>query len=158
MADPLFSSLWYRVADVKPRLRSHTKIIRHNYRDQLWYVLQDDVAGKYHRFTPAAYYLISMMDGEKTVQNIWELAVANLQEEVPTQDETIQLLGLGYTETTDEGVKFLLKFSKLWSLHVSPHVSDKGLKDLESIHTLRVLTIKDNTKITADGLNSFRTG
>lgn len=56
-------------------------------------MLQDGISGKYHRFTPAAWHLISQMDGESTLQAIWEGAVAHLGDEAPTQDETIQLLG-----------------------------------------------------------------
>lgn len=93
MQKSLFSHLWYRVESIRPRVRGHTEIHRHYYRDELWYVLQDKISGKYHRFTPAAYYLIDQMDGSRTLQEIWEEAVAHLGENVPTQDETIQLLG-----------------------------------------------------------------
>ena len=34
------------------------------------------------------------MDGERTTQQIWEVATARLGDEGPTQDETIRLLGL----------------------------------------------------------------
>lgn len=93
MSKSLFSSLWYRVESIKPRLRGHTEIHRHFYRDEAWYVLQDRISGRYHRFSPAAYHLISQMDGERTLQEIWESAVAHLGDETPTQDDTIQLLG-----------------------------------------------------------------
>jgi putative peptide zinc metalloprotease protein len=93
MSDSLFSPSWYRVADLKPRLRSHTQVHRHHYRGQLWYVLQDHCSARYHRFTPAAYYLIGLMDGERTVQEIWDAANGHLGDEAPTQDETIELLG-----------------------------------------------------------------
>ena len=71
MTESLFSPSWYRVASLRPRLRGHTRIHRHHYRNELWYVLQDHSAGKFHRFTPAAYYLIGLMDGERTVQQLW---------------------------------------------------------------------------------------
>jgi putative peptide zinc metalloprotease protein len=93
MAESMFSSSWYRVASLKPRLRSHAQIHRHHYRGQLWYVLQDTLAGRYHRFTPAAHYLISLMDGQRTVQTIWTLAVEHLGDDAPTQEEMIRLMG-----------------------------------------------------------------
>jgi len=93
MSSALFSSVWYRVAAVKPRLLSHAHIYRHYYRGQQWYVLQDKVAGRYHRFSPSVYYLISLMDGQRSLQQIWEEAVGHDGEEAPTQDETIQLMG-----------------------------------------------------------------
>src|SRR3954470_189515 len=87
------SSSWYRVADVKPRLRSHARIHRHHFRGQLWYVLQDRTSGRFHRFSPEAYLVINLMNGERTVQQIWDLASARLQDDVLTQDEIIRLLG-----------------------------------------------------------------
>ena len=93
MTESLFSPSWYRVASLRPRLRNHARIHRHHYRDELWYVLQDHSSGKYHRFTPAAYYLIGLMDGQRSVQQLWEQAGAQLGDDLPTQDEMIRLLG-----------------------------------------------------------------
>jgi putative peptide zinc metalloprotease protein len=69
------------------------EIHRHHYRGERWYILQDHSSGKYHRFTPAAYLLIGLMDGQLTVEDIWEAGRARLGEDAPTQDEMIQLLG-----------------------------------------------------------------
>ena len=65
-----FSESWHRVANLKPTIRSHLEIHRHHYRGELWYVLQDHSSGKSQRFTPAAYLLISLMDGRRTAQEI----------------------------------------------------------------------------------------
>lgn len=92
MSEPLFSSSWYRVAALKPRLRSHAQIHRHHYRGQLWYVLQDHASQRYHRFSPAAYALIGLMDGRRTVQEIWQQAGSRLGDDAPTQNEVIQIL------------------------------------------------------------------
>lgn len=93
MTESLFSQSWYRVAGLKPRLRSHAKIHRHDYRDEVWYVLEDTSSGRCHRFSTAAHYLIGLMDGERTLQQIWEAAAERLGDDAPTQDETIRLLG-----------------------------------------------------------------
>jgi putative peptide zinc metalloprotease protein len=87
------SASWYRVANVRPRLRSHARIHRHHFRGQLWYILQDRTSGRFHRFSPEAYLIISLMTGERTVEQIWEIACARLQDDVLTQDEIIGLLG-----------------------------------------------------------------
>ncbi|MEE8292477.1 MAG: hypothetical protein V3R80_13440, partial [Candidatus Tectomicrobia bacterium] len=92
MSESLFSASWYRVAALRPRLRSHAHIHRHHYRGQLWYVLQDVAAQRYHRFSPAAYGLIGLMDGRRTVQEIWQEASSHLGDDAPTQDEVIQIL------------------------------------------------------------------
>lgn len=93
MEQSYFSSSWYRVANLKLRLRSHAHINRTIFRGQLWYVLQDRTSGRFHRFTPETYFVISLLDGKRTVQKIWDLACEQLQDKVMTQDEVIQLLG-----------------------------------------------------------------
>src|SRR5216684_1875342 len=93
MNAPLLSSVWYRVAALKPKLRSHARLYRHRYRGQVWYVLQDPASGRTHRFTPSARLVIALMDGRHTVAELWEIANKRLGEDAPTQDEMIQLLG-----------------------------------------------------------------
>jgi putative peptide zinc metalloprotease protein len=93
VSDSPFSPSWYRVSSLRPRLRSHVKILRQVYRDQIWFVLQDAVADKAHRFPPAVYHFISLMDGQRTVQEIWDLTTTQLGDSAPTQDEVIRLLG-----------------------------------------------------------------
>ena len=93
MSDALFSPSWYRVANLKPRIRAHTQIHRHEYRGKIWFLLQDHAANRSHRFTPAAHYFIGLMDGSRTVQEIWEATCAHLGDEAPTQEEIIRLLG-----------------------------------------------------------------
>jgi putative peptide zinc metalloprotease protein len=80
-----------------PRLRSHTNIHRHIYRGKLWFVLQDRASGRFHRFTPEAYRLIAMMDGKRSLDEIWEMAVDQLEIDAVTQDELVQLTGQLYT-------------------------------------------------------------
>lgn len=92
MSEALFSPSWYRVATLAPRLRSHAQLHRHQYRGQTWYVLQDRSNERFHRFSPAAYAFIGLMDGMRTVQDIWELASEKLGDDGPTQPEVVQLL------------------------------------------------------------------
>ena len=93
MSDALFSPSWYRVADLKPRIRAHTVIHRHAYRDRVWFILQDQAAGRSHRFTPAAHHFVGLMDGNRTVQELWDAAAQQLGDAAPTQEEVIRLLG-----------------------------------------------------------------
>ena len=93
MSADLYSPSWYRVAELRPRLRSHVRVHRHHYRGELWYVMEDRVSRRMHRFNPAAYYLIGLMDGQRTVQEIWDSAGHRFGDDAPTQQETIQLLG-----------------------------------------------------------------
>ncbi len=93
MSESLFSQSWYRVSGLKVRLRSHARILRHTYRNQVWFVLQDHASGKFHRLTPEACSIISLMDGKRTLQQVWESACRQLGDDMPTQDEMISLLG-----------------------------------------------------------------
>jgi putative peptide zinc metalloprotease protein len=93
MVDSLFSPSWYRVADLLPRLRSHVEIHRHEYRDDVWYILQDHVSGRSQRFSPAVYRFVGLMDGKLTVQQLWDAVTEQAGDQAPTQDEVIRLLG-----------------------------------------------------------------
>ena len=77
MSSSLFSPSWYRVAGLKPRLRSHAQIHRHFYRGQLWYVIQNHATGRFHRFSPEAYLIIGLLDGKHTLDEIWRIAAEN---------------------------------------------------------------------------------
>ena len=92
MSESLFSASWYRVAELRPRLRSHALIHRHLYRGQIWYVLQDQSSGRFHRFSPIANMVIGLMNGQRTTSEIWEQACERLGDEAPTQDEVIGIL------------------------------------------------------------------
>src|SRR6516164_3862079 len=92
MEKSFYSPSWYRVADLKPRLRNHARVHRQQFRGKLWYVLQDPASGRFHRFTPAAYLVISLMNGTRTVRQIWELACSRLGDDALTQGEMIRLL------------------------------------------------------------------
>lgn len=92
MSMNLKSSSWYRVALLKLSLRAHAKIQRHSFRGQRWYVIQDQASGKHHRFSPAAHLIISLMDGKRSVEEIWNVASEQLGDDGLTQDEVIQLL------------------------------------------------------------------
>lgn len=93
MANASFlSTAWYRVAALRPRLRSHARIQRQRYRDRPWYVVRDCATGKLHRFTPGACHVLQLMDGKRTLDEIWRTSAAAFGAGAPTQDETIQLL------------------------------------------------------------------
>ena len=87
------SPSWYRVAELKPRLRSHAVVEPRYYRGELWYVLQDEVTTRHFRFTPTAWYLIGLMDGTRMLQDIWDATRAKFGAGgAPTQEEVIHLL------------------------------------------------------------------
>ena len=96
IGDALFSGNWYRVSALKPRLRGHVRIHRHVYRGEIWYVVEDRVSGKYHRFNPTSYRVIGLLDGQRTLQAVWDRLTASLDDHTPSQDELVQLFGQLY--------------------------------------------------------------
>ena len=92
MSKSLYSPSWYRVVDMKPRLRAHAEIHRQTFRGDVWYLVQDHQTGRFHRISPAAHYVLSLMDGRRTLQEIWKRVGERLGDEQPTQEEIIRLL------------------------------------------------------------------
>ena len=90
--ESLFSPRWYRVAGIHPRLRSHVRVSRHVYRDQVWYLLQDQSSGRHHRVDETAFHFIGRMDGKRSTDEIWHSLLNQLRESTPTQDDTIEIL------------------------------------------------------------------
>lgn len=93
MAGALDSGHWFRVASLRPRLRPHVRVHRHRYRGALWYVVEDRVAGKHHRFSPAAWRVIANLDGRRSLQQIWDVLLREADEDSPSQEDIVQLLG-----------------------------------------------------------------
>jgi len=93
LSEDLYSPSWYRVANLRPRLRGHVRIHRHHYRGELWYVLEDRVSRRMHRFNPPAHFILGLMDGRRSVQELWDAAINRFGDDAPTQDELIRLLG-----------------------------------------------------------------
>ncbi len=91
--DGTASPAWYRVAGLRPRLRSHARIRRHRYRGELSYVLEDPVTGRYHRLSPAARLVLALLDGQRTVEELRAAAAERLGDDAPTEGEILALLG-----------------------------------------------------------------
>ena len=96
MTTELFSPMWYRVANLRPTLRRNAELHRHQYRGVPTFVLQDHASGRSHRFTPAAHHFLALMDGKRSVQDVWDLTEDALGDEAPTQEEAIELLSRLY--------------------------------------------------------------
>ncbi|SFV05312.1 putative peptide zinc metalloprotease protein [Methylobacterium sp. 174MFSha1.1] len=93
MAAPFLSAAWYRVGLLTPTLRSHVRVARQVSQGKVWYVLSDELSGQHHRLTRAAYEIVARMDGRRTLDALWTEALPRLEEEAPSQDDVIQLLG-----------------------------------------------------------------
>ena len=96
MTQDLNSRHWYRVNDLTPRLHDQVETHRHEYRGQIWYLLENTTTSRSHRFNPAAYQFIGMMDGERTVQQIYDRMRDKLADHMPGQQEIIDLMSQLY--------------------------------------------------------------
>ena len=89
---PTFHESWYRVADLRARLRPSTQISRQHYRGERWYVVRDPAGNQYHRLSSAAYRFVGLLDGSRTVSEAWDTAGGVLADDAPTQPEVVQIL------------------------------------------------------------------
>ncbi|MBL8472930.1 MAG: peptidase M50 [Rhodocyclaceae bacterium] len=92
MSGAFQSDMWYRVAELRPKLHGHVRICRQRFRGRAWYLLADRASNRVHRFTPAIYALIHGMDGEHSVDELWATLAEKLGDNAPSQDDVIQLL------------------------------------------------------------------
>jgi putative peptide zinc metalloprotease protein len=93
---PTFSESWYRVAGLSPRLRSSVQVHRQHFRGRMWHVLQDPSSNQFFRLNDPAYRFVAMLDGARTVADVWRVCNEQFGDEAPTQGEAIQLLGQLY--------------------------------------------------------------
>ncbi len=94
---PTFSESWYRVQNLKPKLRAGAQISRQFYRGERWYVVRDPAGNQYHRLSDAAYMFVGLLDGSRTIGEAWELVGGQLADNAPTQPEVIQILSQLYS-------------------------------------------------------------
>ncbi len=93
MSASLFSVQWYRVAALRPQLRTQVKVRRQQWRDQCWYLLSDGATGRQHRINAAAYQFIGRCDGRHTAHEVWNALLEDDPDAAPSQDEVLALLG-----------------------------------------------------------------
>lgn len=93
---PTFSESWYRVVNLRPRLRPTAQISRQYFRGERWYVVRDPAGNQFHRLSDPAYRFVGLLDGSRTIGEAWELVGGQLADDAPTQPEVIQILSQLY--------------------------------------------------------------
>lgn len=94
---PTFHEAWYRVAQMRPRLLTSVQVYRQFFRGKMWYVLENPTNNKYSRISSEAHHFIGLLDGKRTVDEVWHICNEQLGDMAPTQGELIQLLGQLYS-------------------------------------------------------------
>ena len=82
---PTFSESWYRVKNLRVKLRPGAQISRQFYRGERWYVVRDPAGNQFHRLSDPAYRFVGLLDGSRTVEEAWDLAGGQLADDAPTQ-------------------------------------------------------------------------
>lgn len=100
---PTFSENWYRVCELKPKLRANVQTYRQQYRGNMWYVVRDQSANQFFRLNDAAFHFVGLLDGKRTIAQAWDICNEALGDRAPTQGEAIQLLGQLYTSNLLHG-------------------------------------------------------
>jgi hypothetical protein len=67
---PTFSESWYRVKNLKAKLRASAQISRQFYRGDRWYVVRDPAGNQYHRLSDPAYRFVGLLNGKRTVGGV----------------------------------------------------------------------------------------
>jgi len=93
---PTFHESWYRVAPLRPRLLSTVQVHRQYFRGQMWYVLENPSNNEFSRISETAWQFIGMLDGRRTVADVWKTCNEQFGDAAPTQGEAIGLLGQLY--------------------------------------------------------------
>ena len=93
---PTFHESWYRVAPLRPRLLSTVQVHRQYFRGQMWYVLENPSNNEFSRISETAWRFIGMLDGRRTVADVWRACNEQFGDAAPTQGEAIGLLGQLY--------------------------------------------------------------
>ena len=100
---PTFSESWYRVSELPPKLLGAVNVHRQHFRGVKWYVLQDPANNQYFRVSDAAYHFLAMLDGRRTVGQVWRICMERFGDAAPTQGEVIDLLGRLYASNLLQG-------------------------------------------------------
>ncbi len=86
-------SLWPHIAQLRPNFRGHIHLYPQVYRGERWYVLHDQSSGVYLRFNEHAYALLGRLEGDLTLDEIFEYANESALDYPMSRDEIASLIG-----------------------------------------------------------------
>lgn len=92
----LFSEHWHAVRFLRPRLREGVKPLFRRLRGHHWVLLQDPLTGRFHRLPPPVWDVVALLDGKRTLDEVWTDAVArsgqDQRQTAITQQELVHLM------------------------------------------------------------------
>ncbi|MGF7206223.1 putative peptide zinc metalloprotease protein [Skermanella aerolata] len=98
-----FDLTWSAVAGLKPRLKPHVEIARHQYRGEGSYLLRDALSGRVHRLLDGAYDIVGALDGRRSVEEIFVQVAERRTDAGPSRGDVADLImrldGMGLLRT-----------------------------------------------------------
>ena len=86
-------SLWTYISHLRPSFRGHIHLYPQVYRGERWYVLHDQSSGVYLRFNEHAYSLLGRLEGDLTLDEIFEYANEASLDYPLSKQEIVSLIG-----------------------------------------------------------------
>ena len=118
MSVALLSEQWHRVAKLRPRLVPHARVHRHVLHGEVWHVLEDLGGARQHRLNMQAYKVLRLLDGRRSLDQIWQRLSRELSDDTPSQDDLLQLVGqlnaqdLLVVDASPDAAELLVRFDK----------------------------------------------
>ena len=72
----LLSEHWHSVRFLRPRLRDGVQALHRRLRGRGWILLLDPVTQRFHRMTPSVWQVLQLLDGRRTLDEVWVAACA----------------------------------------------------------------------------------
>ncbi|MFG6462562.1 biotin/lipoyl-binding protein [Roseateles sp. DXS20W] len=92
MTQGTLSDSWYQVAQSRVALLPTVEAQAQRYRGQPWVLLEDGYSHRFYRVTPQAYEFLRALDGDRTVDEVWQDLARRHPEGTPGQEEVVRLL------------------------------------------------------------------
>lgn len=102
----LLSEHWHAVRFLRPRLREGVQPLHRLLRGKPWVLLLDPMTQRFHRLTPRVWRVLQLLDGRRTLDEIWNVACENAaasgtddaaRDAAISQHELVQLMSSLYS-------------------------------------------------------------
>lgn len=90
---PEIPEQWNHVANLRPQLQKHVAAHSQEFRGSRWYILSDAARGRHLRFNETAYAFVGRLDGEQTVEEIYQTTSTAMGEFAPTREDILSIMG-----------------------------------------------------------------